>query len=232
MKIVGLDCSPSSTGCIKMHLDDKLNIIEIEKMGFLEISKTSKASYTDIHTYKETDFKTFYHRLAFMVPKIIEFCSDAEYVACEDYAFSAKGKITMLAELAGNLKYQLFQAGKNLRFYDPTSIKMYGTTKGNAKKPDMFDGYCQLPYKIDLSYLPQIPFHKKGKNAGLRNKDGISPLSDLIDAFFICDMLRHEIGYKDGSKTVSNVSTACNKIMLRTTKTTKLSLKDQPFIKK
>lgn len=232
MKIVGLDCSPSSTGCIKMHLDNNLNIIEIEKMGFLEISKTSKVTYTDIHTYKETDFDTFYHRLAFMVPKIVEFCMDADYVACEDYAFNAKGKITMLAELTGNLKHQLFIAGKKLRFYDPTTIKMFGSGKGNAKKPDMFDGYLLNPNKIDLSYLPQIPVHKKGANAGLRNKDGISPLSDLVDAFFICDILRHEIGYKNGSMTAKNVSTVCNKIMTRTTKTTKTCLKDQKFITK
>lgn len=232
MIIAGLDVSPSSTGCIKFELDDQYNIVKVEKMGFKEISKTSKESYVDIHTYRDGQFPTFYHQLSFILPKIETFLADAEYVAFEEYAFSAAGKITMLAELCGNIKSRLFDAGKKLRFYDPSSIKIYATGKGGSKKPAMFDSYDSLSYKEDLSYLPQIKVHGKGKNAGLRNKDGISPLSDLVDAFFICDMLRHELGLKALVLTLGGVTGDCKRIMTRTTKITKTALLQQSFISK
>lgn len=232
MKIAGLDVSPTSTGCVKFELDDQFNIVKIEKMGFKEVSKTSKESYTDVHIYREHQFLTFYHRLSFMLPKIEAFLIDVDYVSLEEYAFAATGKITMLAELCGNIKYRLFETGKKIRFYDPQTVKIFATGKGNAKKPDMYDGYLTVPYKEDLSYLPQIKVHTRGKNAGLRNKDGISPLSDIVDAFFICDILRHELGLKALVMSLNTVSSECKRIMTRTTKATKVDLLHQPFIHK
>lgn len=232
MIIVGLDCSPESTGCIKFYLDDTFNIVEIKKMSFMEIPKTSTSAFTDIDTYKPEQFQTFYHRMNYMVPKIVDFCSDASHVALEQYAYGASGKITMLAEFAGYIKAQLFANGKKLRFYDPTTVKIYGSGKGNSKKPEMFDGYGNFSYAPDLSYLPQIKYHKKGKNAGLRNKDGISPLSDLVDAFFICDMLRYELALKSNVVALNDVSDDCKRIMKRTTKITKVDLLGQSFVGK
>lgn len=226
MIIAGLDCSTTSTGCVKFILDDKFNIIDKKKLGFKEISEKSKEHYEDIVTYKASDFKNFYQKQRFMLKPILDFCEDAEVVAWEDYAFNAKGNITMLAEFCGNIKSRLFEQGKGLRFYDPQSIKLYAG-KGNAKKPDMFDYYIMDESKFDLSYLPAIPVHKKGKNAGERDKNGISPLSDIVDAFFICSLLRTELKMKNG---ILDDKEERQNIIKRTTKKTKVALLAQPFI--
>jgi hypothetical protein len=226
MIIAGLDCSTTSTGCVKFILDDKFNIIDKKKLGFKEISEKSKEHYEDIVTYKASDFKNFYQKQRFMLKPILDFCEDVDVVAWEDYAFSAKGNITMLAEFCGNIKSRLFEQGKGLRFYDPQSIKLYAG-KGNAKKPDMFDYYITDESKFDLSYLPAIPVHKKGKNAGERDKNGISPLSDIVDAFFICSLLRTELKMKNG---ILDDKEERQNIIKRTTKKTKVALLAQPFI--
>ena len=228
MIIAGLDVSTVSTGCVKFYLDSAFNIVDVKKLGFCHVSNSSSATYEDIIMYK--DFSSFYHRQDFMLNYIMDFLNDVEYVALEDYAFGAKGKITMLAEICGNIKSRLFSKNVSLRLYDPTSIKIFATGKGNAKKPDMNDSYDNLTYKINLNYLPIIPTHKKGKNKGLRNKDGISPLSDIIDAFFICDLLRYELGVKNKVFDLASLNGNCSRILNRTTKTTKTCWINQTFI--
>lgn len=225
IKLVGIDASTTSTGCVKFTIDENYNIVKKEILGFTEVSKKSKETYESIITYIEEDYPTFYHKQQFMISHIVNFSQDADYVAFEDFAFNAMGNITMLAEFCGNIKSRLFEKNINLRFYDPQSIKLFAG-KGNAKKPDMFDYFEAHPNKLDLSYLPQIPVHKKGKNAGERNKDGVSPLSDIVDAFFITSLLLEEIKAKNGLE----VGEIGNKILTRTTKNTKISIKDQRFI--
>lgn len=225
VKIVGIDASTTSTGCVKFTIDDKFQIINKEILGFKEVSRKSKEIYDSIITYVEEDYPTFYHKQQFMISHIVSFSQDADYVAFEDFAFNAMGNITMLAEFCGNIKSRLFEKNINLRFYDPQSIKLFAG-KGNAKKPDMFDYFEVHPNKLDLSYLPQIPIHKKGKNVGERNKDGVSPLSDIVDAFFIASLLLEELKIKKQL----DVSEVGKTILTRTTKNTKVSIKDQRFI--
>lgn len=230
MKIAGLDVSPSSPGIVKLTLNSNLDIVEKEFLGFKEISLKSKEKYLGIHTYKE--FPSFYHCQDFMIPIIMDFLSDIQYAAFEEYAFAAAGKITMLAEIAGNLKSRLFTNGVKLRFYDPSSLKIFATGKGNSKKPDMFDFFDKHPHKLDISHLQPIPVHKKGKNAGLRNKDGISPLSDIVDAFFLVELLRNELIVKNQITPVKSLDTNTQRILTRTTKITKTDLVNQSFIHK
>ena len=96
----------------------------------------------------------------------------------------------------------------------------------------MFDAFSNKSHAYLVTDLPQIQVHKKGKNAGLRNKDGASPLSDIVDAYFLCDMLRSELLLRNGIVTLQQVDADCNRIMTRTTKITKVDLLHQPFIKK
>jgi hypothetical protein len=195
-------------------------------MGFKEIRQDTPQTVRAYIKNEIYDKKNFYQKQRFMLKPILDFCDDADVVAFEDFAFNAKGNITMLAEFCGNIKSRLFEQGKGLRFYDPQSIKLYAG-KGNAKKPDMFDYYITDESKFDLSYLPAIPVHKKGKNAGERDKNGISPLSDIVDAFFICSLLRTELKMKNG---ILDDKEERQNIIKRTTKKTKVALLAQPFI--
>ena len=122
MIIAGLDVSTVSTGCVKFELDDTtLSIISVERLGFKRLSETSKdVPPKGIIAYKDSQFNTYYHRLIFMSNQIKTFLSGVDYVSFEDYAFSAVGKITMLAETCGHLKTHFFVEGASLRLYDPT----------------------------------------------------------------------------------------------------------------
>ena len=56
MIIAGLDCSTTSTGCVKFILDDKFNIIDKKKLGFKEIW-ISKFVKGDLPTNKKIQIK-------------------------------------------------------------------------------------------------------------------------------------------------------------------------------
>lgn len=58
-----------------------------------------------------------------------------DLILIEDYAFSAKGQITRLAELCGVIKDRIyFQKGCSFLIAAPQHLKMFCTGKGNAKK--------------------------------------------------------------------------------------------------
>lgn len=184
MLIAGLDLSISSSGIIIEELDDRYNILSIVRHGF---SKVKKNCMEGIVYYKNEDFLNKYRRYQFFCDKIVEWCRDCDYIAVEDYAYSmsgAAGMIFDLAEFEGNVKMSLFREGCRLRFYTPNQNKKFFSGYGSADKIGMRDAFVNWDgNKPDLSDLPQVSNGKKG----------ISPTSDIIDAFALCEFLRKEL---------------------------------------
>jgi len=97
-------------------------------------------------------------------------------VMFEDYAFSANGNITALAENCGILKYRL---ARDFRIHShlvtPGTVKKFATGKGNATKYVVTDQFVkdagQDLYKIFSLDMAQ---------------NDLSPLSDIADAFYVC----------------------------------------------
>lgn len=59
-------------------------------------------------------------------------------IAIEGYSYGSKGSsITQLAEVRGLLRFLADSYGVPFVEIDPTTIKMFGTGKGNAGKPEM-----------------------------------------------------------------------------------------------
>ena len=176
MKIAGLDLSISSSGIVIMELDDKFNVVNIERHGFVTTLKQQKLS-PDMIYYNVKDYSCTYQRYQFFCDYILKWCKDCDVVAVEEYAMGksgAQGLIFSLAEFEGNIKMSLFREGKKLRFYPPGTHKKFFTGKGNAGKiqhqtqrqrrvhltGDLLHGASgAVVIQLPLQFQKQIPFY-------------------------------------------------------------------------
>ena len=188
MKIAGLDLSISSSGVVIEEIDDNCNIKNIEFRGF---TGKKKLESSEILYYNNKNFKTDYAKYQWMCDTIVNWCKDCDYIAIEDYAYGKSGTMGLifnLAEFEGNIKISLFNAGKKLRFYAVNQIKKFFTEYGLSDKISMYNAYNDMTtQKPDLSCLPEVD-----------NGKGVSPTSDIVDAFAICEYLRTELALRSG----------------------------------
>lgn len=214
MVIVGLDLSLNGSGCVKMELDDELNIINRDYLGFTQVKKNSSKN---VLFYSKKDFRNYFEQNEWMKNNILYFCKDAEYCAVEDYAFSALGRITFLAEFEGLVKYSLYMNDKKLRLYDIASIKMFACNNGTATKEDMIDKYYSEHSDIlKLNYLPKYK----------------SPKEDICDAFWICNLLLMELKLRKGLISLKSLTEKQIQIFNRTTKSSPQNILSTDFLER
>lgn len=240
MIIAGLDLSPTSSGLVKFFLNDSLEIVDVKKLGFVGYTVPKKKApkipnYKDIVAYDEEKYD-FYNRTLMMTEHIFEFIKDVDYAAIEGYSYgsTASGHFTDISEFCSQIKFQLLRQGTKVRLVSPTQIKQFATGKGTSEKPAMYDAFISKGFseKLDIKDLPEIPVHKRGKNVGLRDKSGISPLSDIIDSYHICDLLYTELLIRKGTKQLDDLAPIEKHVMTHTTKTNKIPLIKQEFLEK
>jgi Holliday junction resolvasome RuvABC endonuclease subunit len=102
---------------------------------------------------------------------------ECEQVAIEGYAYGAQGRVFHIAENTGILKYKLYEASIPLEVVTPSHVKKLASGKGNADKTMMYESFL--------------------KETGIKLKDTISPnkkdignpVSDIVDAYYICKNL-------------------------------------------
>lgn len=175
-------------GIVIEELDSEFNIKNIEYRGF---TSKKKLESSQILYYNNKSYKTDYAKYQWMCDNIVNWCKDCEYIAVEDYAYGksgAMGLIFNLAEFEGNIKISLFSANKRLRTYSVNQIKKFFTAFGLSDKISMYQAWENLTStKPDLSSLPEVD-----------NGKGVSPTSDIVDAFAICEYLRTELALRTG----------------------------------
>ena len=189
MKIAGQDLSISSSGIIVETLDDKtMDVLDVQYYGF-----TSKKKLEQDHIlyYNNKDFNSDYAKYNWMKTQILEWTNDCEYIATEDYAYGksgALGQIFSLAEFEGNIKLAEVERGHKMRLYSVNSNKKFFSGYGLSDKIGMREAFDKwLGIKPDLSCLPEVD-----------NGKGVSPTSDIIDAFALCECLRMELKLRAG----------------------------------
>lgn len=189
MKIAGEDLSISSSGIIVETLDDKnLDVLDVQYYGF-----TSKKKLEQDHIlyYNNKEFNSDYAKYNWMKAQILEWTKDCEYIAVEDYAYGksgALGQIFSLAEFEGNIKLAEVERGQKMRLYSVNSNKKFFSGYGLSDKIGMRDAFDKwLGIKPDLSSLPEVD-----------NGKGVAPVSDIIDAFALCEFLRMELKLRAG----------------------------------
>lgn len=217
MIIVGADLSMNGSGLVKLYLDDDLKVYKTDRMGFCSVKKYESDG---IYLYRKKDFKHRYNATKWMLEKIKDFVSPANYIAIEDYAFGASGNNFDIGEFIGQIKYMVFANDIPMRLYDPNSIKKFATGKGNADKISMYDSFINVnDIKPDIKGLP-IP--NKGS--------GVTPTSDIIDAYWIAMLLRQELSLRKGIDILRDLDENLISIFNRVTKSNPVNILDQDFI--
>ena len=108
------------------------------------------------------------------------------HVGLEGYAYNATGKVFHIAENTGVLKYKLYQMSLPVDIITPGEIKKFATGKGNASKEKMYESFFEetgIPLSSLLGMSRQKTEPQKIK----------SPISDIVDSYFICKFMRYEI---------------------------------------
>lgn len=212
MIICGIDPSINSTGIYKMKLDDNtLDIIEQDYLGFTQVKKNSS---NNIHWYKKKDFKNNIEQNVWMQNQIYGFIGHPDYVAIEGYAYGATGKVFEIGEFVGGLKQMLFNMGIKIRVYEPTVVKLSSTGRGNADKIRMIDEYEKYNEKqLNLSDLPQYKIKE-----------------DIVDAYYICKLLRLELMLRKALIKLEDLSETEIKIFNRCTKSNPVNILGRGFI--
>lgn len=160
-------------------------------MTSIGFTTKKKLEDSNIIYYNNKSFTSSYDKYQFMCDYIVEWCKDCEYAAIEDYAYNATGamgRVFSLAEFEGNVKLTLYRQFKKLRTYSVNQIKKFFTLYGLSDKISMYQAWQNYTKsKPDLSCLPEVT-----------DGHGISPTSDIVDAFAICEYLRTELLLRSG----------------------------------
>ena len=93
----------------------------------------------------------------------------------EGYSYGSSGKVFHIAENTGILKHRLYMGGIGYESVPPTSVKKFATGKGNSNKDMMYAAFCEETPETDL--MSDLSPKAKAVN---------SPVSDIVDAFYIC----------------------------------------------
>lgn len=226
MWIGSIDNSMNSPGVVKFELDDKMNIINKEYLGFDRTESQNPKGKLPEHIIR---FFAGNKKKGTAVPKIkqflfysdhiMEFLKDCEYVAFENYAFGGTGMLAHIGESTGILKRELYLRGIKVTTYPPTRIKIFATTKGNADKPMM----CKQFLHDEIWEFPKSFYNDKKKCFK-------SPYEDIIDAYYICTLLHLELKLRFGYELMSNLQEHEIKVFNTVTKTEPVNILAKDFV--
>jgi len=144
---------------------------------------------------------------------------DSERVlAIEGYAYNARSRSTyQIGELGGMVRNLFYESGAVIKEYDPQTVKMWGTGRGNAIKKDMRGA------AVGRFVLPDYLFEEK-------KEDLIGPGTDLVDAFFLADMARQEFLYRSGERSFDSLSEHQRRAFNRVTKSNPVPPVARPLV--
>jgi hypothetical protein len=186
-KIVGIDYSISSpsiclyNGIIRDDWD--INLCEfhffskkVKEISIIDNYGLKFVVYPFIKRTSLSDIEYFMELAAWTIDVVLPIDSYADsslpQIAMEGYSYSGKGMVFNLAENCGILKSQFFILGLDYTIVSPSEVKKFATGKGNVGKIVMEEQWDK-DTGIDLKSILKI-------------HSGMSPLSDIIDSYYIC----------------------------------------------
>lgn len=220
--IVGLDASITGSGLTKYWLDKDMNVLGTDYLGFCKVKK--HCDEKNIFRIVSKDFKTYIEKNQWVRAKIKEFVLGANYVGIEDYAYKGTGQAFHIGEFTGAIKEMLYEMEIPIRIYDIGTIKIFGCGKGNGDKISMYDSFVasKLKHKINISHLPPVV-----TSSGAGN-----PAADLVDSFFICEMLTTELKLRKALIQLKDLPEKIIECFNRVTKANPQNILSTDFIQK
>jgi len=146
-----------------------------------DTKKYAKSFMGNIHGEMFSEWNEDMERYQSIADWAIDILKNVKQVALEGYAYSATGKVFHIAENTGVLKYKLFQEGIPVTIVPPTEVKKLGSGKGNADKQMMHQAFLKET-GIDLKAIMTPD-----------KKDVTSPVSDIVDAYYICKKMHSDL---------------------------------------
>ena len=141
---------------------------------------TDTFSFNKCKFYYLTDTKKYAKTISAWAADV---CYGCEQVGLEGYAYGAKGRVFHIAENTGILKYKFFQNNIPVEVITPSEVKKRACGKGNANKADMHSAFQrETSHNLAKIITP--------------DKTGVTnPVSDIVDAYFVCKCLYDNIKY-------------------------------------
>lgn len=179
---VGIDYSIQSPSICVFDMEKEFKFSNCEIFYHTENLKLAR-NYKNISSEfskraKTITFESNIERFVSLANWAISKVPDDSVVLMEDYAYAAKGRVFTIAENTMCLKLRLYQSAKRgvqVHLIDPNSVKKLTTDKGNATKELMYESFKPL-FEENLELILGV-------------KPGDSPLSDIVDSFFICKII-------------------------------------------
>jgi Holliday junction resolvasome RuvABC endonuclease subunit len=217
MVIVGADISINSTGLVKFY---DATATCFDWCGFTNVIKTQKIYPCNMHLVPK-NFNTYLDKSMWMNEIIMDFCKDADYIAIENYSFGSKSGLSFhIGGFTEILKMNWYMAGKKIRIYDIVEIKKTAVGKSNAEKYEMVNKFEENHDDLKLLHDDSIKSMEK------------SPLTDIVDAYFIANMLNVELKLRNGSVLLKDLPDNMIWAFNRTTKSNEENILCRPFLQK
>ena len=219
MVILGADLSINGSGFCRMDINDDYTVNKVSLYGF---TKTIK------HRYQSSDLEVlplpddyenypYFYRARLIYDSIKDKIGDIDYVAVEDYSMGSKGLVFGIAEYCGGFKNIFYEQGIPMKLLPPNSVKLFATSNGAADKVLMGLHFKASSFsKIVNQHLFELPEYE-------------SPSADAIDSFWMSNLLRCELCYKQTGKFPSDMGVKPQGAM-EAIVTGKKSSKSQPTI--
>ena len=136
-----------------------------------------------------------YNQISGWFMKIIDLLQP-KHIFLEGYSLGSTGKVFSIAENTAVLKQKLYDKNYYVSVIPPTVVKKFATGKGNASKQKMREEFFKINDIANKRKLIEPRITDLNKVAKYVN----SPMTDLIDAYYICmygiHLLQHR-GFAD-----------------------------------
>ena len=185
MIISGIDyslCGPAI--CVyKGELNDVFSFNSCKFYYLTDTKKYAKTFLTNIHGSVFEEYNHDCQRYDTISSWAADVCYGCDQIALEGYAYGAKGRVFHIAENTGILKYKFFQNNIPVEVITPSEVKKRACGKGNANKADMHSAFQrETGHNLAKTITP--------------DKTGVTnPVSDIVDAYFVCKCLHDNIKY-------------------------------------
>lgn len=219
MKICGLDLSINSPGVFVLDLDDQLNVVGEGFRGFSTVQK----NVNDNVTLMPKKFNDGLEKDLWVAERVVGHVSGCDFVAIEGPAYGAKGRLFEIGQAAGSVKYPLYKLGCSIRIIDPMSLKLFALGDGGANKLDVYNQFIQHK---------GVEYFERMKLPVVNKEDGVSPTSDIIDAYWLVQILLLELKLRRGAVHLKDYPENVVRVFNRVTKHYPSNILDTDFLRR
>lgn len=222
--IIGLDLSLNHYGACLLKEDGSVsNYIFLTNVKKFVDADKDHGHYFDCVKNDGEDSLSHDMRRIYAYGNYLPMFVKGDYVSIEGYAFrSQTNSICQIAELTGEVKYNLYLGSTFVRVHDPLSVKLFATGNGHATKFQMRKEAADYGFALPDGLFKTV---KKGQDL-----DG--PGTDVVDAYWLAKLLYIELKLRKGEILLKDLPEHQIQVFNRVTKAYPENILSRGFIHK